>query len=278
MRVQRASVEGIEVINIIRQARETVAALKSSNWDFGKFPQVFAHDPFADVVAKEIVHIFDGRSMTRIGRLYMVGTGSHFNLMGPIHPDAVFKVGSPSALSSVSRQLKTRGLAGMQSFRALGTPQPVEFYNYTLFYDMSDLVFWSLVHDAGVFPSGLEHMARHFAAGNLIQNSLYAPARASRSKKAPAYMSSVGLSLRFPTRVVEWMDKPLYGGAAKETMHVETLLTLKPSKVSHPYLEPTHEGKVELDGTSYHARRFSGITPKEGTRGPGVAAEGGASY
>ena len=150
----------------------------------------------------------------------------------------------------------------------------MDFYNYTLFYDMSDLVFWSVVHDAGNFPTGIEHMARFFAAGNLVQSSLYAPVRGSRSKKAPAFMSSACLNLRFPTRVVEWMDKPLYGGLAPETMHVETLLTLKPSKVSHPYLEPTHEGKVMLEGTSYYLRRFAGITPKEGTRGPGVAAEG----
>jgi hypothetical protein len=274
MRVQRASVEGIEVIRFIREAREIVQKLRDANWDFAKFPQVFARDPYADVVAKEIVHIFDGRSMTRIGRLYMMGTGSHFNLMGPIHPDAQFKVGPATALVDVNRQLKHKGLKAMTAFRALGTPEPVEFYNYTLFYDMADLVFWSIVHDAGVFPSGLEHMARHFAAGNLVQNSLYAPAKPSRSKKSPAFMSSVGLNLRFPTRVVEWMDKPLYGGLAKETMHVETLLTRKPSKVSHPYLEPSHEGRVELDGQKWHARRFIGTTPKEGTRGPKVSAEG----
>jgi hypothetical protein len=68
MRVLRSSVEGIDSIRIIREARATVQALKDSNWDFARFPQVFARDPFADVVAKEIVHIFDGRSMTRIGR------------------------------------------------------------------------------------------------------------------------------------------------------------------------------------------------------------------
>jgi hypothetical protein len=274
MRVNRASVEGIDSIRIIRDARAKVQALKASNWDFAKFPEVFARDPFADVVAKEIVHIFDGRSMTRIGQLYMMGTGSYFNLMGPINPDAVFKVGPATALADVNRQLKSRGLRDLAAFRALGKPEPVEFYNYTLFYDMSDLVFWSLVHDAGVFPSGLEHMARRFAAGNLVQNSLYAPARGSRTKKAPAFMSSVGLSLRFPTRVVEWMDKPLYGGLAPETMHVETLLTLKRSKVSHPYLEPTHDGRVRVNGTSYYLRRFTGTTPKEGIRGPGVPEDG----
>lgn len=276
MRVQRASVEGIESINIIREARELVSQLRTSNWDFARFERVFAKDPYADVVAKELVHVFDGKSMTRVGRLYMMGTGSHFNLMGPIHPDAKFMVAPANLLTAVNRQLKHRGLAAMKEFRALGTPEPVDFYNYSLFYDMSDLVFWALVHDAGVFPSGLEHMARHFAAGNLVQNSLYAPAKPRMSKKNPAYMASVGLNLSFPTKVVEWMDKPLYGGVAKETMHVETLLTRRPSKVSHPYLELTHEGRIEVDGENWYARRFGGITPKEGVRGPGIAAEGAA--
>ena len=33
MAVGRPSVEGIELINIVRQARETVAQLKAANWD-----------------------------------------------------------------------------------------------------------------------------------------------------------------------------------------------------------------------------------------------------
>jgi hypothetical protein len=274
MAAHRPSVEGIEVINIIRQARETVARLKVSNWDFERFPEVFAKNPAADVLAKEIVHIHDGRTMTRIGRLYMGGVGRTFNLMGPIPSDSKFNVAPPTALDQVNRQLGSKGLRDLKEFRSLGKAQPVEFYNYSLFYGMEDLVFWALVHDAGVFPSGLEHMARHFAAGNLVQNSLYTPANPSRSKKAPAVMVSVGLNLQFPTRVVEWMDKPLYGGLVKETIHVESLLTVKQSKVSHPYLPLTDEGKVKVDGTSYYLKRFSGITPKEGLRGPGVPEEG----
>lgn len=274
MVARRPSVEGIEVINIIRQARETVSQLKASNWNFEKFPQVFAKNPAADVLAKEIVHIHDGRTMTRIGRLYMGGAGATFNLMGPIPSDSQFKVAPPTALEVVNRQTRTKGLQDIKEFRALGKAQPVEFFNYSLFYGMEDLVFWALVHDAGVFPSGLEHMARHFAAGNLIQNSLYSPSQPSRSKKNPAVMFSVGLNLKFPSRVVEWMDKPLYGGLVKETIHVESLLTLKPSKVSHPYLPLASEAKVKLDGTSYYLKRFSGITPKEGLRGPGVPEEG----
>src|SRR5262249_45988649 len=157
-----------------------VARLKEAQWDFARFPQVFAKDPAADVQAKEIVHVFDGRSMTRIGRLYMVGVGTTFNLMGPIPSDSIFKVRPPIELDQVNRQIKSRGLSDLKQFRALGKAQPVEFFNYSLFYGMEDLVFWSLVHDAGVFPSGLEHMAKHFAAGNLVQNSLYAPLKPSR--------------------------------------------------------------------------------------------------
>lgn len=274
MAVGRPSVEGIESIRVIRAARETVRQLKDANWNFEKFPQVYAKNPAADVLAKEIVHIFDGASMTRIGELHMGGVGKAFNLMGPVHSDAVFKVQPPTILSVVNRQLKSRGLRDLKEFRALGTAQPVDFFNYSLFYGMEDLVFWALVHDAGVYPSGLEHMAKHFAAGNLVQNSLYAPAKPSRSKKAPAVMVSVGLHLQFPSRVVEWMDKPLYGGLAMDTIHVETLLTLKPSKVSHPYLPLTGEGRIKLAGSSYYMKRFSGVTPKEGTRGPGISEEG----
>ena len=87
-------------------------------------------------------------------------------------------------------------------------------------------------------------------------------------------MVCVGLHLQFPSRVVEWMDKPLYGGLAKDTLHVETLLTLKPSRVSHPYLPLTGEAKIRLNGTAYYLKRFSGKTPKEGLRGPGVPEEG----
>ena len=274
MAVRRPSVEGIEAINIIRDARATVQRLKESNWDFQQFPQVFARDPAADVLAKEIVHVFDGRSMTRIGQLVMGGVGRTFNLMGPIPTDSVFKVAPPAVLGTVNRQLKNPGLRALAEFRALGTPQPVDFFNYHLFYGMEDLVFWALVHDAGVFPSGLEHMTKHFAAGNLVQNSLYSPPSPSRSKKKPAIMVSVGLNLTFPSKVVEWMDKPLYGGLSKETLHVETLLTLKPSKVSHPYLPLTGEGKVTVGEQTYYAKRFSGITPKEGTRGPNIPEEG----
>lgn len=204
----------------------------------------------------------------------MGGVGATFNLMGPIPSDSVLKVGPTPILQQVNRQIKSKGLRDLKEFRSLGEAQPVDFYNYSIFYSMEDLVFWSLVHDAGVFPSGLEHMARHFAAGNFIQNSLYSPPKPSRSMRNPSVMMSAGLNLQFPSRVVEWMDKPLFGGITRETMHVETLLTLKPSKVSHPYLPLTLESKVKINDTDYYLKRFVGITPKEGLRGPGVPEEG----
>lgn len=274
MVVKRPSVEGVESIRVIREAREKVSFLKQNNWDFQEVPEVFAKNPAADVLAKEIVHIHDGKMMTRIGTLYMGGVGTNFNLMGPIPSDSRLKIGSTSILNEVNRQIKSRGLLDIKEFSAFGTAEPVDFYNYSIFYSLEDLVFWALVHDAGVYPSGLEHMMRHFAAGNLVQNSLYSPSKPSRSKRTPSVMVSNGLNLQFPSPVVEWMDKPLYGGLSKETIHVETLLTLKPSKVSHPYLPLTSENKIKINDTSYYLKRFTGITPKEGLRGPGVPEEG----
>ena len=52
MAVGRPSVEGIESIRVIRAARETVRQLKDANWNFEKFPQVYAKHPAADVLAK----------------------------------------------------------------------------------------------------------------------------------------------------------------------------------------------------------------------------------
>lgn len=274
MLVRRPSVEGIESVELIRKTRATVERLKAANWNFEQFPEVFARNPHADVLAKEIVHTFDGGTMTRTGKLYMGGTGGHFNLMGPIPPDGVFKVASASILDEVNAQIGSKGLRDLKEFRALPKAQPVDFYNYALFYSLEDLIFWALLHDAGIFPSGLEHMVRHFAAGNLVQNSLYAPSQPSRSRKSPAVMVSVGLHLSFPTKVVEWMDRPLYGGLTNVTMHVETLLTSKPTKASHPYLPLVYEGKAKIARKDYYVKRFTGITPKEGLRGPGIAEEG----
>jgi hypothetical protein len=50
-------------------------------------------------------------------------------------------------------------------------------------------------------------------------------------------------------------------------------LTFAVEYVSHPYLPLIGEGKVRLGHHEYHVRRFSGVTPKDGVRGPGIEAE-----
>jgi len=134
-------------------------------------------------------------------------------------------------------------------------------------------MFWLLMRDAGSYPSSLEIVVRHMAAGSIVQNVMYAPAHAVRDGGRPVYMRADGLTVSFPSTVVEWMDKPIYGGLAKDTAHVEHLLTLDKTDVSPPYLPLVGEGKVRLGGRPYHARRFAGVTPKDGIRGPGIKAE-----
>ena len=79
--------------------------------------------------------------------------------------------------------------------------------------------------------------------------------------------------MQFPSRVVEWMDKPLFGGLSKDTIHVETLLTIKPTKIAHPHLPLVNESKVEIGHQKYYLKRFSGVSPKDGLRGPGLKGE-----
>jgi hypothetical protein len=81
------------------------------------------------------------------------------------------------------------------------------------------------------------------------------------------------LTYSFRSSAVEWMDKPLYGGLAKETHHIEYLLTPEPSRISHPYLPLEGEGTIEYGHRRYYLRRFVGVTPKDGLRGPDVPAE-----
>ena len=75
------------------------------------------------------------------------------------------------------------------------------------------------------------------------------------------------------TPVVEWMEKPLYGGLEENTFHVEYLLTPARSAASHPYLPIVDEGRLEFAGVRWHVRKFVGLTPKEGLRGPHVPPE-----
>lgn len=275
MALNRPSVEGPAFAQLVAKADAVVDRLQKNRWDFSAAPEVFAKAAPADVLAKEVAHIFDGeRVTTRIGRLVMGGVGSHFNLMGPIPSHSEFRAVDSSVLDEINRQLGTKGLDDIPDYRKLGTPQQVEFYNYGLFYELRDLVRWFVIHDSGCFPSTLEFMARHFASGNVIQNNMYRPARPSSDPANPAIMMARCISVSFSTRVMEWMDKPLFGGLSPDTIHIEYLLTPKPTDISHPFLKPDLETAVTLSGLRYHLRRFTGITPKEAARGPGVTAEG----
>ncbi len=274
MRINRPSVEGPAFVRLVRKVQQKVKTLEEHNWDFAAVPEVFAEpDAAADVVAKDLVHVFDGYSMTRVGRLIMGGVGTHFNLMGPIPSDARLRITTPHLLEEVNRQVGSRGLEDLREYKRIGQPQQVEFYNYGVFYSARDLVFWLLLHDAGCYPSTLEHMVRKFAEGFVVQNDMYSPSIPSLDVRHPVFMQGACLMMQFPSSEVEWMDKPLFGGLAKETTHVETLLTLKPTKVSHPYLPLVTEGKLSFGHQGYYFRRFAGVTPKDALRGPTVRAE-----
>jgi hypothetical protein len=278
MRVNRPFVEGPDFAATVREATERVARLEANSWDFDAVPEVFARDTAADVVAKEILHIHDGSMMTRFGHLIMGGVGETFNLMGPIPSDSRFMVTDSSALDEVRKQTGSSGVEGLEEFQKLkdryGEIQRVKFFNYGAFYTLRDLVLWLLVHDAGCFPSTLETMVRHFAAGNIVQNQMYTPSQPAKNGDKPALMTpGACLMVQFPTPVVEWMDKPMFGGLAEDTVHIEYLLTPRPTDVSHPYLRLVAESKARLGHQDYYLRKFAGVTPKDALRGPGVPPE-----
>jgi hypothetical protein len=278
MAVNRPFVEGPDWVVVVREATELVNKLEANNWDFDAVPQVFARKAAADVVAKEVLHIHDGRTMTRFGHLLMGGVGQAFNLMGPIPSDSRFMVTDSTMLDELRKHIGGRHVEDLGEFHNIrdrySEIQRVKFFNYGAFYTLRDLVLWLLVHDAGCFPSTLETMVRHFAAGNIIQNSMYAPAKASQDGDKPALMTTGAcLMVQFPSSVVEWMDKPLFGGLAEDTVHIEYLLTIEPSDVSHPYLPLVGESKARLGYQDYYLRMFSGVTPKDALRGPGVPPE-----
>jgi len=255
-----------------------VRTLEAANWDFAAAPEAFTQEAGADVFAKELAIIFDGSTLTRIGRLVLAGVGPLFNLMGPIHPQAIFRTTSGQLIDSLNEQVGSRGVRDFPEYERFGVPQRVDFFGHTLFYQLRDLVFWSVLHGSGVSPSTLEHVARNFSAGMVVQNALYAPNIPARSLEHPVSMLATDLSVSFPTRVIEWMDRPLYGGLLTETIHVEYLLTLTPTDVSHPYLPLVDEGQVEYAGRRYYMRRFAGISPKAGLRGPGISPERETPY
>ena len=110
--------------------------------------------------------------------------------------------------------------------------------------------------------------------GNVVQNNMYRTKNPSTDPKKPAVMRSPGLMVQFPSKVVEWMEMPIYGGLVDSTIKVEHLLTLQPTNISHPYLPLVLESKVRLVGEDYYLRTYGGKTPKEALRGPGVPQEG----
>ena len=163
--------------------------------------------------------------------------------MGSIPADATFKVATERtthALAEINQQIGPKGLYDLPEYRQIqqsfSEAEEVEFNNYGLFYRLRDLVQWLLIHDAGCFPSTLEIIVRRFAMGNVVQNNMYRTKHPPKNPKRPAVMRSPGLMVQFSSKVVEWMEMPIYGGLVDSTIKVEHLLTLKPTKVSHPYL------------------------------------------
>jgi hypothetical protein len=280
MALNRPAVGGPEFVKIVAAANAKVEKLEASNWDFDQVPEIFARKQHADVMAKEAVHLHDGRTMTRVGRLVLGGVGTHFNLMGSVPSDATFRVATDYTsfvLGEIHRQVGSDGLSDLPEYQQIreryGNAEQVEFSNYGMFLRLKDLVLWLLIHDAGCFPSTLETIIRRFAVGNVVQNNMYFTQHPSSDPRKPALMRSPGLLVQFPSRAVEWMEQPIYGGLVDKTIKVEHLLTIQPTKVSHPYLPLVLESKVRIIDQEYYLRTFSGASPKEALRGPGVPEE-----
>ncbi len=271
------SVEGPVFARRIKEANAIVDRLEAANWDFDLAPEVYARNSRADVLAKELVFLHDGKNQTIFGKLVTGGVGAQFNLMGPIPANATFRIAPTDIFDVIHKKMKTRGVADLKEFRALPKAQPVELFNFTNFYTLRDMVFWHLLHRAGSYPSTLAHMARNFPLGKVIQNSMYRPNKPSRSAKNPAVMSFGGLTVTFPTPRIEWMEQPLYGGLAQYTIQAEYLVTARKSDVSHPYLPAISEGQINWGGRKWYVRYFRGITPKDALNGPGMGPEGAKS-
>jgi hypothetical protein len=267
------SVEGPEFANRVREADQLTRRVQDANWDFEFAPQVFAVDSNCDVAAKEVINVYDGQVQTRLGRLVMKGSGTRFNLLSHESPLSVYIGARREAFDDLNRQVGSAGLEDFAEFRELGPPQEVELYNPTLFYQMRDVVFWSVLNGFGLFPTGFEDVGKQLTSGNVIRNLLFTPSVAARGDSEPIYMQAYS-GLRFPTEALEWMPKPLYGGMSAETLHVDTLLTTEPSSLSHPFLPLVAEGRVRMGDRDYWMRRFAGTSPKDATRGPGIPPEG----
>jgi hypothetical protein len=274
--------EGPEFLAQVDRTNELVARLEAAGWDFEAVPEIFARASAAcDVAAKEIVTIFDGEQQTRWGRLIIKGAGARFNLMSHESPLARYVGARPPVFGEVNRQVGSNGLHDFAEFAEMYPPQEVRFYNPTVFLQLRDVVFWNALNGFQLFPSGFEDVRRVFTNGNVIRNLLFRPSAPSRTaweieegeERRPIFMEGFS-GVQFPTGVVEWMPKPLYGGMSKEALHIETLLTRDETDLAHPYLELVAEGRVLLDDQTYFMRRFMGISQKDAMRGPGVPPEG----
>ncbi len=277
MALTSSPVRGPEFAERVLRAEEIVRKAEETDWDFEATPEIFAKESQADVIAKEIAIVHDGHRQTIIGNLVIAGIGSRFNLMGPVQPDSEFKIKPTSLLSDLARQLGEGDVTAFLNRTAYDKPVEVDFHNYTNFYTLRDLVFWHLVQGSGCFPTALEHMKRHFALGKVVQNNVYETPFVGRDRAKPVVMQARCMSVAHNTRVVEWMDKPLFGGLEQDTFHVEYLLTPGRSRLSHPYLTLADEARVEYGGIRWHVRKFTGATPKEGLRGPAIPPESGSS-
>jgi len=266
------SVEGPEFADMVRTADELTRRLEHNNWDFDAAPEIFARDAACDVAAKEIVTVFDGQVQTRYGRLIMKGAGARFNLMSHESPRAVYLGARPAIFDLVNAQVGSAGLFDFEEFRRIPQLQRITFENPSVFYQVRDVIFWSVLHRTGLFPTGFEDIGKQLSSGNVIRNVLFTPAKPSYDGK-PIFMEGYA-AVQFPTEVIEWMPKPLYGGMTTESFHVDTVLTTERTDDSHPYLDLVAEGSVLWQDRTYFMRRFAGISPKDATRGPKVPAEG----
>jgi hypothetical protein len=274
--------EGPDFLEQVQRTNEVVARIEGAGWDFEAVPEIFARESAAcDVAAKEIITVFDGEEQTRWGRLVIKGAGSRFNLMSHESPLAHYVGARPSLFTQVNRQVGSKGLHDFKEFAEMNPPQEVEFYNPTVFYQLRDVVFWNALNGFQLFPSGFEDVRRVFASGNVIRNLLFSPSALGKTgwdgskggERAPIFMEGFS-GVQFPTRVIEWMPKPLYGGMSMQALHIETLLTTDECDAAHPYLDLVAEGRVRLNDRSYFMRRFMGISQKDAMRGPGVPPEG----
>jgi hypothetical protein len=274
--------EGPEFLKQVKRTNGLVTRLEKAKWDFQSVPEIFAGASAAcDVAAKEIVTIFDGERQTRWGRLVIKGAGARFNLMSHETPLARYVGARPEVFGLINRQVGSKGLHEFDEYGAMYPAQEVRFYNPSVFYQLRDVVFWNTLNGFQLFPSGFEDIRRVFASGNILRNLLFRPSAPSRTawevkegeEREPIFMEGFS-GVQFPTGVVEWMPKPLYGGMSKQALHIETLLTTDETDLAHPYLDLVAEGRVRLDERTYFMRRFMGVSQKDALRGPGVPPEG----